>query len=380
MIEFKDVIKEYPNGFRAVDDLNLTIHDGEICVLIGPSGCGKTTALRMVNRLIDITRGEILINGQPNDEFEPEVLRRQIGYAIQQIGLLPHMTIRDNVAIVPRLLDWDEERVRQRVDLLLDMVGIDPSIQGDKYPRQLSGGQQQRVGVARALGADPPIMLMDEPFGAVDPITRAILQEEFLQIQQEVGKTIIFVTHDIDEAIYMGDRIALLRAGRLVQYDTPDDLLAMPRDDFVREFVGADRSLKRLHLISVKDSMMNNVPCCEDDASLEEVEACLERHRSESAFVVAAGSGKLLGWVEKAALAQSESLAEAMTQAPATQIAVPEDATAREALSVLLSHSFELTPVINAQGILTGGVSIQRLQDLVEAPGIHATMQRERGR
>ncbi len=378
MIEFKDVIKEYPNGFRAVDNLNLTIPDGEICVLIGPSGCGKTTALRMINRLIDVTRGEILINGQPNDEFEPEILRRQIGYAIQQIGLLPHMTIRDNVAIVPHLLRWDEERIRQRVDLLLDMVGIDPSIHGDKYPRQLSGGQQQRVGVARALGADPPIMLMDEPFGAVDPITRAILQEEFLQIQQEVGKTIIFVTHDIDEAIYMGDRIALLRAGRLVQFDTPDDLLAMPKDDFVREFVGADRSLKRLHLISVKDSMMNNVPRCEQDASLEEVEACLDRHRSDSAFVVAADTGKLLGWVDRAALAQSASLTEAMNHAPATSFAVPEDATAREALSVLLSHSFALTPVINAQGILTGGVSIQRLQDLVEAPGIHPAIQRER--
>ncbi len=379
MIQFKDVIKEYPNGFRAVDDLNLTVHDGEICVLIGPSGCGKTTALRMVNRLIDVTRGEILIDGQPNDEFEPEVLRRQIGYAIQQIGLLPHMTIRDNVAIVPRLLDWDEERIRQRVDLLLDMVGIDPSIHGDKYPRQLSGGQQQRVGVARALGADPPLMLMDEPFGAVDPITRAILQEEFLQIQQEVSKTIIFVTHDIDEAIYMGDRIALLRAGRLVQYDTPDDLLAMPHDDFAREFVGVDRSLKRLHLISVKDSMMNNVPTCDDDATLQEVTACLDRHRSDSAFVVDAGNGMLLGWVERAALAHSASLTEAMHQAPATSIAVPEDATAREALSVLLSHSFDLTPVIDAEGILTGGVSIQRLQDLVEAPGIHAAMQRERG-
>ena len=377
MIEFKEVIKEYPNGFRAVDELNLTIHDGEICVLIGPSGCGKTTALRMINRLIDVTRGEILINGQPNDEFEPEILRRQIGYAIQQIGLLPHMTIRGNVAIVPRLLDWDEDRIRQRVDMLLDMVGIDPSIHGDKYPRQLSGGQQQRVGVARALGADPPIMLMDEPFGAVDPITRAILQEEFLQIQQEVGKTIIFVTHDIDEAIYMGDRIALLRAGRLVQYDTPDDLLAMPRNDFVREFVGADRSLKRLHLISVKDSMINNVPRCEHDASLDAVEACLDRHGSESAFVVAADSGKLLGWVERAALAGSASLTEAMIHAPAKSFAVPEDATAREALSTLLLHSFKLTPVINAQGILTGAVSIQRLQDLVEAPGIHAA-QRER--
>ena len=378
MIEFKDVIKEYPNGFRAVDNLNLTARDGEICVLIGPSGCGKTTALRMVNRLIDVTRGEILIDGQPNDEFEPEVLRRQIGYAIQQIGLLPHMTIRDNVATVPRLLEWDEARIRQRVDLLLDMVGIDPSIHGDKYPRQLSGGQQQRVGVARALGADPPLMLMDEPFGAVDPITRAILQEEFLQIQQEVSKTIIFVTHDIDEAIYMGDRIALLRAGRLVQYDTPDDLLAKPRDDFVREFVGADRSLKRLHLITVKDSMINNVPRCAQGATLDELVQCMDEHRANNVFIIDDSSGKLLGWAERSAVESGAAPDEVINYAP-TSIAVPEDATAREALSVLLSHSFDLTPVIDAEGILTGGVSIQRLQDLVEAPGIHGAAQRERG-
>ena len=377
MIEFKAVIKEYPNGFRAVDDLNLTVRDGEICVLIGPSGCGKTTALRMVNRLIDVTRGEVLIDGQPNVEFEPEALRRQIGYAIQQIGLLPHMTIRDNVAIVPRLLEWDADRIRQRVDLLLDLVGIDPSIHGDKYPRQLSGGQQQRVGVARALGADPPIMLMDEPFGAVDPITRAILQEEFMQIQQEVGKTIIFVTHDIDEAIYMGDRIALMRAGRLVQYDTPDDLLAHPLDDFAREFVGADRSLKRLHLISVRDSMMNNVPCCSAAATLAEVEACLDAHHTDSAFVVDDDSGRLLGWVERGDLAGAESLAAAMHQAATHDMAVLEHATAREALSVLLSHPFDLTPVVDADGVLTGGVSVQRLQDLVEEPGIHSSLRRD---
>ena len=378
MIEFKNVYKEYSNGFRAVDDLTLTVHNGDICVLIGPSGCGKTTALRMVNRLIDTTRGEILIDGQPIDEFEPEILRRQIGYAIQQIGLLPHMTIRENVAIVPHLLDWDENRIRQRVDLLLDMVGIDPSIQGDQYPRQLSGGQQQRVGVARALGADPPLMLMDEPFGAVDPITRAILQEEFLQIQQEVGKTIIFVTHDIDEAIFMGDRIALLRAGRLVQYDSPDDLLAGPRDDFVREFVGVDRSLKRLHLISVKDSMMNNVPCCNSDATLKDGTDCLDRHHTDIAFVINESNGKLIGWVERGALDGATSLAEAMHHAPAKSIAVPEDATAREALSVLLTHPFDVTPVVDADGVLTGGVSIERLQDLVEAPGIHASVKRER--
>lgn len=377
MIEFKNVYKEYPNGFRAVDDLNMTVYNGEICVLIGPSGCGKTTALRMVNRLTDISRGEILIDGQPHVEFEPEVLRRQIGYAIQQIGLLPHMTVRDNVAIVPRLLDWTEDRIRQRVELLLDLVGIDPSIHGDKYPRQLSGGQQQRVGVARALGADPPIMLMDEPFGAVDPITRAILQEEFIQIQHEVGKTIIFVTHDLDEAIFMGNRIALMRAGRLVQYDTPDDLLAKPRDDFVREFVGGDRSLKRLHLFKVRDSMRRDVPSCSRHASIEEVLDCLDQHESDKAFVVNEANGRLLGWVEREAARKSNSLAEAMTQAPVTHIAVPEDADARQALSVMLAYDFEVTPVVDADGVLTGGVSIEQLRDLVEAPDIGGSDGRE---
>ena len=368
MIEFKNVYKEYPNGFRAVDDLNLTVHHGELCVLIGPSGCGKTTALRMVNRLIDVTRGEILIDGQPNDEFEAEILRRQIGYAIQQIGLLPHMTVRDNVAIVPRLLDWPEDRIRQRVDALLDLVSIDPSIHGDKYPRQLSGGQQQRVGVARALGADPPIMLMDEPFAAVDPITRAILQEEFLQIQQEVGKTIIFVTHDIDEAITMGDRIALLRAGRLVQYDTPDDLLAKPRDDFAREFVGGDRSLKRLHLLSAGDIMLRELPCCSADADMDTVLACLDRHAADKAFVTDASSGVLLGWVGRDAAMTSDSLGAAMTPAAAKNIAVSQDADGREALSVMFTNAFDVTPVVDAEGVLKGGVSMKLLRDLVEAP------------
>ncbi|MFW5696263.1 MAG: ABC transporter ATP-binding protein, partial [Phototrophicaceae bacterium] len=221
MIEFKEVVKEYPNGFRAVDELNMVIPDGEITVLIGPSGCGKTTSMRMINRLIPITKGQILIDGRDINEMPVEELRRNIGYAIQQIGLFPHMTVYENIAIVPRLLNWEEDRIRHRVDELLDLVGLDADIYRDVYPRQMSGGQQQRVGVARALGADPPIMLMDEPFGAIDPITREVLQDEFLQIQERVGKTIVFVTHDIDEAIKMGDRIAILRDGRLIQFDTP---------------------------------------------------------------------------------------------------------------------------------------------------------------
>ncbi|MEO0562702.1 MAG: betaine/proline/choline family ABC transporter ATP-binding protein [Chloroflexota bacterium] len=369
MIEFKNVVKQYPNGFRAVDQLNLTIHDGEICVLIGPSGCGKTTSMRMVNRLIDITSGEILIDGQPNTELPAEELRRQIGYAIQQIGLLPHMTIRDNVAIVPKLLHWDDDRIKRRVDTLLDMVGIDPSIHGDKYPRQLSGGQQQRVGVARALGADPPIMLMDEPFGAVDPITRDVLQAEFLQIQEEVGKTIIFVTHDIDEAIKMGDRIALLRDGQLVQYDTPDTLLAHPVNKFARNFVGADRSLKRLGLVKVKDLMDPNPPIIKLSAKVEEARRLMSTMPNPDScclFVVGDEEGKLKGWVDYGEAKKNTSLVEAMYEAPYAQIAVRTDATAREALSAMVSRSFRITPVVDSRGKLVGSISMKSLEKLAQ--------------
>jgi osmoprotectant transport system ATP-binding protein len=249
-IVFDHVTKRYPGQDRpAVDDLSLTIPAGEICVLIGPSGGGKTTAMKLVNRLIPITEGDILIDGVSVRKMDPVELRRGIGYVIQQIGLFPHMTIEANVATVPRLVGWDRERTRDRVRELLDLVGLDPDEYARRYPAQLSGGQRQRVGLARAMAADPPLMLMDEPFGAIDPITRERLQNDFLRLHREVRKTVIFVTHDIDEAIKMGDRIAILRqGGRLAQYDTPERILAAPADAFVADFVGADRGLKRLGL------------------------------------------------------------------------------------------------------------------------------------
>ncbi|MAU12996.1 MAG: glycine betaine ABC transporter ATP-binding protein [Anaerolineaceae bacterium] len=365
MIEFKNVVKQYPNGFRAVDNLNLLVHEGEICVLIGPSGCGKTTSMRMINRLIDISSGEILINGQPNTELPAEELRRQIGYAIQQIGLLPHMTISDNIAIVPRLLKWDEDRIRTRVDELLDLVGLDPDISRDKFPRQLSGGQQQRVGVARALGADPPIMLMDEPFGAVDPITREVLQAEFLQIQERVGKTIIFVTHDIDEAIKMGDRIAIMRDGHLVQYDTPDTILAHPNNRFVRDFVGTDRTLKRLGLIRIKNLMDASPPTCTLDSTVEEAKQCFVDYGAKSVFIVDKDDGTLKGWVDKEELKTNTSLLDAMYEAHWVDIAVRQDATAREALSAMVARGFRVTPVVDRHGKLVGTITLKALQDLV---------------
>jgi len=253
MIEFKQVSKTYPGSDNpVVTDLSFEVPEGEICVLVGPSGCGKTTTMRMVNRLIEITEGEILIDGEPNTAMSGTQLRRKIGYAIQQIGLFPHRTIADNIGTVPHLLGWDKGRIKSRVDELLDTVGLSPDEYLDRYPAELSGGQQQRVGVARALAADPPIMLMDEPFGAVDPITREGLQDEFLRIQQDIKKTIIFVTHDIDEAIKMGDKIAILKQGGvLAQYDTPENILSRPDSEFVASFVGADRVLKRLSLTRV---------------------------------------------------------------------------------------------------------------------------------
>ncbi|QPC81268.1 betaine/proline/choline family ABC transporter ATP-binding protein [Phototrophicus methaneseepsis] len=364
MIEFKNVVKQYPNGFRAVDDLNLLVPEGEICVLIGPSGCGKTTSMRMINRLISITSGEILIDGQPNTELPAEELRRQIGYAIQQIGLLPHMTIADNIALVPRLLHWDENRIRRRVDELLELVGLDPDISRDKYPRQLSGGQQQRVGVARALGADPPIMLMDEPFGAVDPITREVLQAEFLQIQERVGKTIIFVTHDIDEAIKMGDRIAIMRDGHLVQYDTPDTILAHPINRFVRDFVGTDRTLKRLGLIRIKNLMDTSRRTVTLDASIEDAARIFRESEQNCIFIVDKGDSTLKGWIDREEMKENTSLTEAMFEAPWIDIAVRDDATAREALSAMVARGFRITPVVDRHGKLVGTITLKALQDL----------------
>ncbi|HEX9268572.1 MAG TPA: ABC transporter ATP-binding protein [Candidatus Limnocylindria bacterium] len=249
-VEFRAVTKRYA-GQVAVDRLSFTVPAGRICVLVGPSGSGKTTSLKMVNRLIEPTDGAILIDGNDVVGEEPTALRRRIGYVIQQVGLFPHETIADNVATVPRLLGWPAVRIRARTDELLVLVGLDPARFAARYPAQLSGGERQRVGVARALAAAPPVMLMDEPFGAVDPIVRERLQNEFLRIQRELGTTILFVTHDIDEAIKLGDRVAVMRDGRLVQYAPPGELLASPADEFVARFVGSDRGLKRLGLLTV---------------------------------------------------------------------------------------------------------------------------------
>jgi osmoprotectant transport system ATP-binding protein len=247
VIRLEGVTKQYPGGQVAVHALDLEVGEGEVCMLVGPSGCGKTTTLKMINRLIEPSGGRILLGGEDVTTVDPVQLRRRIGYVIQQVGLFPHQTVGDNVATVPRLNGWDRERTRRRVDELLALVGLEPSRFRDRYPHQLSGGQRQRVGVARALGVDPPVLLMDEPFGAIDPINRDRLQQEFLRLQREVRKTVVFVTHDVDEAIRLGDRVAVMReGGYLEQYGPPAEILGKPATDFVADFVGADRGLKRL--------------------------------------------------------------------------------------------------------------------------------------
>jgi len=254
-LELQSVSKRYPGQREpAIAELSFTVPAGEVCALVGPSGSGKTTAMRLINRMISISSGDILLGGRSVLDREPKELRREIGYVIQQIGLFPHQTVAENIATVPRLLGWSKARISTRVCELLELIDLDPEEMADRYPAQLSGGQRQRVGVARALAADPPLMLMDEPFGAIDPINRSRLQDEFLALQRKVKKTVVFVTHDIDEAIKMGDRIAILRKGGvLAQYDTPREILTHPADEFVAKFVGADRGLKRLALTTVQE-------------------------------------------------------------------------------------------------------------------------------
>ncbi len=299
MISFDAVTKRFPDGTVAVDELQLEIPDGEVVVLVGPSGCGKTTTMRMVNRMVEPTSGTVRLNGKDVMSQDPATLRRGIGYVIQQIGLFPHRTIADNIATVPRLLGWDKRRMQGRVEALMELVGLPPEA-AQRYPHQLSGGQRQRVGVARALAVDPPVMLMDEPFGAVDPIVRARLQEEFLRLQREVRKTIVFVTHDIDEAILMGDRIAILaQGGRLQQYGPPRELLADPVNDFVASFLGAERGLKRLALIPVSEVTAEPGPVVSPDDTAEQATQVARSFGTDWAVVVdgAEGNGRLRGWV-----------------------------------------------------------------------------------
>jgi osmoprotectant transport system ATP-binding protein len=320
-IEFREVTKRYEGREApAVRELTLSVPAGDICVLIGPSGSGKTTAMKMVNRLISITGGDITIGGQSVRSLDLTELRRGIGYVFQQIGLFPHMSVEDNIATVPRLLGWPKQRIQDRVAELLALVGLEQS-DAKRYPGQFSGGQRQRIGVARAMAADPPIMLMDEPFGAIDPITRERLTSDFLRLHAEVRKTVIFVTHDIDEAIKVGHRVAILKQGALVQYGTPDEILADPADDFVADFVGADRGLKRLRLRELADIELGPAPANGEDAELPTVgehtslrdALSLMVTRRVSALVVLDEAGERRGMIGMETLAHFADTEEAKT-------------------------------------------------------------------
>ena len=288
MIRLEHLTKVYATAkgpVRSVDDVSFEVAAGETCVLLGPSGCGKTTTLRMINRLVMPTSGRIVIDGRDTGAVNPVELRRTIGYVIQQIGLFPNMTVAENIGVVPRLLHWDAARIRRRAEELLGMMALDPAEFLDRYPAELSGGQAQRVGVARALAADPPVLLMDEPFGAVDPVNREVIQDEFLRMQRALRKTVLFVSHDIDEAVKMADRVAIFRAGRLEQYAAPDELLARPVNDFVAGFVGTDRTLKRLRRIHVADMLGALVACGAADVPLPRVQAHDDLRRVASLFL-----------------------------------------------------------------------------------------------
>ncbi len=365
-LEFRNVGKRYPGADRAaIEDLSFFVPAGEICVLVGPSGCGKTTAMRLVNRMIDLTSGEILLDGVSVAARKPAELRREIGYVIQQIGLFPHQTIAQNVATVPKLLGWDRQRTARRVAELLELVGL-PAEMGERYPGELSGGQRQRVGVARALAADPPLMLMDEPFGAIDPINRERLQNEFLRLQREIRKTIVFVTHDIDEAIKMGDRIAVMReGGRLAQYATPDELLADPADEFVASFVGADRGLKRLTLSQLDDiELLDGAAAHVGDAATD-ARALAARQQTDELVVVDGGEVPI-GRLPVARLNGQPVAPEDVEPLVAT---AKRDTSLRDALSLVVADGNRPLVVVEEDGRLAGLVSLELISDALRPPG-----------
>jgi len=353
MIRLERVTKYYGDTL-AVDDFSIKISEGKVCVLIGPSGCGKTTTLRMINRLIEPTAGRIFVNGQETSTIKPEQLRRSIGYAIQSVGLFPHMTVAANIATVPGLLHWEKSRIASRIEELLTLVGLNAAEYAPKYPNQLSGGEAQRIGVARALAADPPILLMDEPFGAVDSLTRERLQAQFVRIQQELRKTIILVTHDLDEAIRLADRIAIMESGKLVQYDTPEAILTKPANKFVHDFVGTDRALKRLSRIGI-DSFIKPAPSVGINAPTKEVNSVCERCRW---VWVIDENHRLIGWVDRASLSEASSLKEAIVRGDSDEIAVTNSATLRETLSRMLGQGLKSIPVVDEMGRLIGEVAL----------------------
>ncbi|MEV0121342.1 betaine/proline/choline family ABC transporter ATP-binding protein [Streptomyces sp. NPDC050703] len=356
MIRFEHVTKRYADGTTAVDDLSFEVAEGELVTLVGPSGCGKTTTMKMVNRLIEPSEGRIFVDGDDISGIDPVQLRRRIGYVIQQVGLFPHKTVLENTATVPHLLGVKRGKARERAAELLDLVGLDPAVFGDRYPEQLSGGQRQRVGVARALAADPPVLLMDEPFGAVDPVVREHLQSEFLRLQQSVRKTVLFVTHDIEEAVRLGDRIAVYGQGRIEQFDTPSTVLGAPATEYVADFVGADRGLKRLSVTPIEEGDLEQPPVVHlDDPLPKDLDARWA--------VVLDGENNLHGWISADhARVEHGTVRE---HARRMEAWLPVGASLKQAFATMLQHDAGWIAVIDkdSEGRFLGVLTPARLHE-----------------
>jgi osmoprotectant transport system ATP-binding protein len=367
-IRLENLSKRFP-GQRdpAVDDLSMDIPEGEIVIFVGPSGCGKTTTMKLINRIIEPTSGRIFLDGEDVTKTNPDLLRRRMGYVIQQIGLFPHVTIANNIATVPKMLGWKPQRISERIDELLEMVGMDPGDYRNRYPKELSGGQRQRVGVARAMSADPDVMLMDEPFGAIDPITRDRLQNEFLRLQEQIKKTIIFVTHDIDEAIKMGDRIAILREqSHIAQFDTPERILVNPADDFVADFIGRGASLKRLSLSRVRDVELHQWPTVPDGASRDEVRRVLDAS-NKSAVLVLDDQRRPLRWVNADHLHRTDDGRALSEIGLSPEAVVQPNATLSDTLNEMLSARYSTAIVVDSSHAYQGIVDIDTINETVRS-------------
>ncbi len=356
MIRLERVSKVFPGSpAPAVDQVTMEVPAGEICVLLGPSGCGKTTTMKMVNRLIEPTSGEIFIDGKNTADRNAVELRRSLGYVIQQIGLFPNKTIEDNICVVPDILGHDKATSRKRAAELLEMVALDPSIFLKRYPKELSGGQQQRIGVLRAIAHDPPVLLMDEPFGAIDPINRAVIQDEFLKMQAQLKKTIMFVSHDIDEAVKMADRIAIFKDGKLIQYDTPDDLLSHPANDFVKGFVGRDRALKRLQLVTVSEVLETESSVVTAEDSLTTALQRMDDAGYERAIIVVDGNDRPVGYISRSVATTTKGKCGQHSYNLRTVVR-PED-DLRTVASKMFTHDATWLPCVSEQGKLMGVVT-----------------------
>lgn len=362
MIKIENITKKYSDKI-AVDNISINIKKGEFCILIGPSGCGKTTMLRMINRMIETDKGSILINNKNINNYNPNYLRRSIGYVIQSIGLFPHMSIQQNISIVPDLLKWDKERIKKRVYELLELLHLEPKQYIHKYPHELSGGQAQRIGIARALASDPDILLMDEPFGALDPITRDKLQHELIKLQKKLNKTIVFVTHDIDEAIRLADKIAIMKDGKLIQYDTPEKILSEPENNFVINFIGTDRALKRLSRKYVKDYVLKT----DSVNNKEKITNIVKKFNEDEKrfFWVTDADNNLMAWIDKEDIKNYNNdtlVSELMTNININESSLMYESTLKKAISIMVNQGIVLIPVVDNTNKLIGEI---RIKDII---------------